>query len=149
MILRHPVLEKLYELRFRGMAKAYEEQLNTEDITKLTFDDRLGLMVDREDAERAARSLRRRLQVAKLRFPQACVLAFGDSAPTHHPAVEAAGMWKAPLHHPPRPFHNPGNPHPLPPGPGFPQPQPIRLRRTIVLNGAQAQSTVAQRGHFC
>jgi DNA replication protein DnaC len=72
-MLSHPVLEKLYELRLNGMAKAYEEQLKTEDITRLTFDDRLGLMVDREDAERATRSLRRRLQVAKLRFPQACV----------------------------------------------------------------------------
>jgi DNA replication protein DnaC len=72
-MLSHPVLAKLYELRLHGMAKAYEEQLKTEDITRLTFDDRLGLMVDREDAERATRSLRRRLQVAKLRFPQACM----------------------------------------------------------------------------
>ena len=72
-MLSHPLLDKLYELRLYGMAKAYDEHVKTEDVTQLSFDDRLGLMVDREEAERATRSLRRRLQVAKLRFPEACV----------------------------------------------------------------------------
>ena len=43
-MLTHPTLDKL-QTSF-SMAKAYEEQLKTEDISRLTFDDRLGLMVD-------------------------------------------------------------------------------------------------------
>jgi DNA replication protein DnaC len=54
------------------MAKALEEQMATEDINSLSFEERLGLMVDREMMERENRRLTARLRKAKLRLP-ACM----------------------------------------------------------------------------
>jgi len=70
-MLTHPTLEKLQQLKFTGMIAALSEQINTTDIDQLTFDERLGLLVDREMTERENRKLSSRLRRAKLRFPQA------------------------------------------------------------------------------
>lgn len=66
-MLRHPTLDKLNALRLAGMTKALEEQLALPDIDTLSFEDRLGLMVDRELTERDNRRLTTRLRKAKLR----------------------------------------------------------------------------------
>lgn len=71
-MLNHPTLDKLHALRFTGMAKAYEEQLRLSDIETLSFEERLGLLVDREMTEREDRRLASRLKQAKLR-QSACV----------------------------------------------------------------------------
>ncbi len=67
-MLLHPLLEKLDHLRLRGMAAALREQLNTPEIESMPFMDRLGLMVDHEEAVRGDRRLARRLQTAQLRL---------------------------------------------------------------------------------
>lgn len=72
MMLIHPILEKLQALRFYGMLKSFEEQMQMPDIDKLTFEERLGLMVDREMTERENRRVNTRLRKAKLR-QNACV----------------------------------------------------------------------------
>jgi DNA replication protein DnaC len=72
-MLMHPTLDQLRTLRLEGMAKAFEEQLQTQDIEELRFEDRLALLIDREATERANRRLRTRLRKAKLRQKQACV----------------------------------------------------------------------------
>jgi DNA replication protein DnaC len=66
-MLTHPLLEKLQTLRFRGMLNALEEQMQMPDIGSLTFEDRLGLLIDREMTERDNRKLTARLKNAKLR----------------------------------------------------------------------------------
>jgi len=66
-MLNHPTLERLEELRLTGMAKAFRDQLETADISNLTFEDRLGLLVDREATEREDRRLKTRLRKARLR----------------------------------------------------------------------------------
>lgn len=66
-MLTHPTLDKLHQLRLNGMAKAFEEQLNTPDIAQLSTEERLGLMVDRELTARAERRMHTRLRQAKLR----------------------------------------------------------------------------------
>ena len=71
-MLVHPILDKLQSLRFFGMLTALEEQLQMPDIDQLSFDERLGLLVDREITERDNRRLKTRLQKAKLRL-NACV----------------------------------------------------------------------------
>jgi len=71
-MLTHPTLEKLHTLRLTGMVKAFEEQTATPDCASLSFEERLGLMVDREMTERENRRLHSRLHKAKLR--QAAVL---------------------------------------------------------------------------
>ncbi|WP_198431185.1 ATP-binding protein, partial [Pseudomonas syringae] len=51
-MLPNPTLDKLQTLRLHGMIKALNEQHATPDINDLSFDERLGLMVDREMTER-------------------------------------------------------------------------------------------------
>lgn len=71
-MLRHPTLEKLRTMKLDGMAQGLEEQLHTSEIESLGFEERLGLLVDREETERASRRLKARLGRAKLR-EAACI----------------------------------------------------------------------------
>lgn len=66
-MLRHATLDQLSELKLHGMARAFEEQLAMADISELSFEERLGLLVEREATERASRQLTARLRKAKLR----------------------------------------------------------------------------------
>ena len=66
-MLHHPTLDKLQTLRLQGMYHALVDQLHLPTITELSFEERLGLLVDREMTERDDRRLRSRLQKAKLR----------------------------------------------------------------------------------
>jgi DNA replication protein DnaC len=67
-MLKRPTIDKLYELRLFGMAKALEEQNGSSQYESLEFGDRLALLVDRESAERDSNRLRLRLKQAKLRL---------------------------------------------------------------------------------
>ena len=51
-MLTHPILDKLQTLRFQGMLTALQEQMQMPDIDQLAFEQRLGLLVDREMTER-------------------------------------------------------------------------------------------------
>ncbi len=66
-MLTHPTLDKLQNLRLTGMYRALEEQMQMSDIEELAFEERLGLLVDREYTERETRRLKTRLSRAKLR----------------------------------------------------------------------------------
>jgi DNA replication protein DnaC len=66
-MLTHPVLNHLQELKLTGMLRAFQEQLQMSDLDQLSFEERFGLLVDRELTERANRRLQSRLQKAKLR----------------------------------------------------------------------------------
>jgi len=67
-MLMHPTLDKIEQLRLFGMAKALREQLQNQKATALNFEERLGLIVDREMSERENRRLAARLRTAKLRI---------------------------------------------------------------------------------
>ena len=71
-MLNHPTTEKLKEMRLLGMASAFEDQLQTPDIGDLSFEERLGFLVDREQTQRDNRRLKTRLSKARLK-QQACV----------------------------------------------------------------------------
>lgn len=66
-MLIHPTIEKLQTLKLTGMVKALSEQQQMPDIDSLGFEERLGLLVDREATERENRKLTTRLRKAKLR----------------------------------------------------------------------------------
>ena len=66
-MLPHPTLDKLQPLRLTGMSQALVEQLQLPDIAALTFEERFGLLVDRECTDRENRRLTTRLRQAKLR----------------------------------------------------------------------------------
>ena len=71
-MLNVPTLEKVRALKLYGMARALEEQSGSSDYQELTFEERLGLLIDREITDRDNRRLKSRLQKAKLR-QQACL----------------------------------------------------------------------------
>jgi DNA replication protein DnaC len=60
-------IDKLQALALGGMARAFEEQLASSAYAELSFEERLGLLVDREEQDRENRRLARRLKAAKLR----------------------------------------------------------------------------------
>jgi DNA replication protein DnaC len=66
-MLTHPTLDKLTTLKLTGMLHALEEQRQMPEISSLSFEERLGLLVDRELTERENRQLQNRLAKAKLR----------------------------------------------------------------------------------
>lgn len=71
-MLTQQTLEKLHQLGLKSMAQAYQEQFARSDIAALTFDERLGLLVDEQWFERENYRLKRRLKSANLKL-QPCV----------------------------------------------------------------------------
>ncbi len=71
-MLKYPLLEQLRNLRLHAMAGCLEEQMNMKDIVTYSFEDRLGMMVDRETIARSNRRLTRRLSRARLKV-NACM----------------------------------------------------------------------------
>jgi hypothetical protein len=65
-MLTQPLLQQLHELRLRGMAAAFEQQLTSTNSNELSFDERLGLLIQNEIVERQSCRLRQRLRWAKL-----------------------------------------------------------------------------------
>src|SRR5258706_91144 len=66
-MLPHPTHDRLIALGLVGMAKAFEEQRQQPAVASLTFEERLGLLVDREAVERQSKRLATRLKFASLR----------------------------------------------------------------------------------
>jgi len=66
-MLLHPTLEKLTTLRFIGMAAALDEQMQMNSLVDLGFEERLGILLDREMAVRQTRRMNIRLRKARLR----------------------------------------------------------------------------------
>ena len=65
-MLSHPTVEALKALHLFGMVRALEEQQATPAWRDLTFEERLGLLVERERIEQENRSLTARLRRARL-----------------------------------------------------------------------------------
>jgi DNA replication protein DnaC len=66
-MMHHPTLDKLQQLKLTGMLRALQEQEGIPDIRTMPFEERLGLMVDREMTERDNRRMQTRLRMAKLK----------------------------------------------------------------------------------
>ena len=66
-MMHHPTLDKLQQLKLTGILKALQEQEGIPDIRTMPFEERLGLMVDREMTERDNRRMQTRLRMAKLK----------------------------------------------------------------------------------
>jgi hypothetical protein len=71
-MLSEPTVEKLCAMRLRGMAEAFREQQQSPDVQRLSFEERLGLLIDRQWNWRENRALERRLRDARLQGA-ACV----------------------------------------------------------------------------
>ena len=66
-MLKHPTLDKLNALKLTGMAAALTDLSLTPESEQMSFEERLGLLVDREMTERENRRLTNRIRQAKLR----------------------------------------------------------------------------------
>lgn len=80
-MLIHQTLDKLDTIGLSAMATALREQLEQSQYAALSFEDRLGLLVDREAQWRENRRLSTRLKAAKLRHPAASVEDIDFRAP--------------------------------------------------------------------
>ena len=64
-MLVQPLLEKLTALKLSGFRDAFKEQLENPHYAELSFEERLGLLVDVECTRREDNSLRRRISAAR------------------------------------------------------------------------------------
>lgn len=71
-MLMEQTLTLLHALHLTGMAHALEEQRGVPDVAQLSFEDRFGLLLAREQTARSDRRLTRLLQLARFRV-NACV----------------------------------------------------------------------------
>ncbi len=71
-MLNQQTIEKLHALKLSGMAEAFKDQLLQPDIQRLSFEERFGLIVDRQWAWKEDHRLHRYLKEAKLKL-DACV----------------------------------------------------------------------------
>ena len=66
-MLTHPTIEKLHALRLSGMAQAFATQCQSPEIGALSFEERLGILLDEESTYRDSKRLTARLRLAALR----------------------------------------------------------------------------------
>ncbi len=71
-MLNEQTMTKLYAMKLNGLAAGYEEQRQQPRMADLSFDERFGLLVDRQWRWREDRSLKTRLHNAKFKL-QACI----------------------------------------------------------------------------
>jgi len=67
IMLFQPLIEKLRDMRLYGMVSGMEEQAQNAEYKKLSFEERLGLLVDREWSIRQDKKLKRRIKNARFK----------------------------------------------------------------------------------
>ena len=72
-MLNQHTLQLLTQLKLDGMARAFEEQSGQPSLASLSFEERFGLLVDREFTHRDTKRVDRLLKQAKLKVAGACV----------------------------------------------------------------------------
>ncbi len=72
-MLTEPMMDKLCAMKLHGMAAALEDQRRDSNISDLGFEDRFGMLVERQYLERQARAFASRLRYAGLKQDGPCV----------------------------------------------------------------------------
>lgn len=72
-MLTENTITKLQEMHLTVMAKAFKEQLSDLEMNTLSFEDRMGLIVDQEWTSRKNNHLKRLIKNAGFSDPEACV----------------------------------------------------------------------------
>ena len=67
-MLIHPTIDRMKELKLFGMSRALESQLELKEVRELSFEERLGMLLDAEALDRENRNTTARLRSAKLRL---------------------------------------------------------------------------------
>lgn len=66
-MLTQATIDRMHAMKLTSLAEAFQSQLASPDAGALSFEERVGLMIDAEYAAREQRKLARRLQCARLR----------------------------------------------------------------------------------
>jgi DNA replication protein DnaC len=72
-MMTQQTLTQLRSLKLSGMADALQEQLTQPSMSAMSFEERMGLLVDREVCSRDDRRRTRLLSLARLKYPQATI----------------------------------------------------------------------------
>lgn len=73
-MIRQATIDKLHDMRLGAMADAFECQCNDNKTQEgLPFEDRFGMLVDKEWDKRKSTKLQKIIRDASLRYPNACV----------------------------------------------------------------------------
>jgi DNA replication protein DnaC len=95
-MINEPTMNKLHAMKLHGMAEAYEEQRASARITGLSFEERFGMLVERQWIWKENRSMATRLAYAGLKQPAAIEdLDFRESRGLKRSQIEqlATGVW--------------------------------------------------------
>lgn len=71
-MINSETINKLHDMRLTAMADAFKCQITDEKYQELSFEQRVGIIVDIEWAKRQSNKLQRLIRNAGFRFPQAC-----------------------------------------------------------------------------
>ncbi|MCW3974751.1 MAG: IS21-like element helper ATPase IstB [Candidatus Bathyarchaeota archaeon] len=66
-------IDKLNMMKLYGMAMAFTEQIESGGYNELSFEERFGMIIDKEMTGRENKKLKNLLKKAKLRYPSACI----------------------------------------------------------------------------
>jgi DNA replication protein DnaC len=72
-MVRQVTLDKLHDMRLSAMADAFEAQCNDQSYDSFGFEDRLGMLVDKEWDKRKNSKLQKLIRTADFRYPNACM----------------------------------------------------------------------------
>lgn len=71
--MNEQTLNKLHEMKLNGMAEAYKEQARNKDFNKMSFEERLSILVDLEFSRRRNNKLQRLIKAAIFLDSKACI----------------------------------------------------------------------------
>ena len=66
-MLTQATIDKMHHMKMTSLAEAFERQIHSTEFASLSFEERVGMMIDAESDAREQRKLIRRLQGARLR----------------------------------------------------------------------------------
>ena len=73
-MIRQSTIDKLHDLRLSAMSDAFECQCrDPETYQGLSFEDRFGMLVDKEWDKRKSTKLQKLIRSAEFRYPNACM----------------------------------------------------------------------------
>lgn len=72
-MIRQATIEKLTRMRLGAMAEAFEQQCNDKTFETFSFEDRFGMIVDRQWEKRQNKKIKDLITAATFRYPHACM----------------------------------------------------------------------------
>ncbi|HAE62870.1 MAG TPA: hypothetical protein DCG38_11165 [Eubacteriaceae bacterium] len=72
-MIKQATINKMHDLRLACMASAFEDQCNSHAYDSLPFEDRVGMLVDRQWENMKNNTLLKLMKQAGFRYPNACM----------------------------------------------------------------------------